>query len=115
MEPLKVMVRTLDHAPPTVETVAKELEMKGIEVSKDKSYREFVKMCLKKDPTKRPSAADLLKSDFMKKAQGPLWLKKKICDTVPDVTCLNKPKTRAIPKRIQGCVSRSVAVLFRCS
>jgi len=69
MDPLKVMVRTLDHPPPTLESLSKERQSRiGNVVSTDKNLRDFISKCLHKDPAKRWTVGQLLKHDFVKKS-----------------------------------------------
>lgn len=69
MEPLKVMVRTLDHPPPTLESLSKERQIRmGPVVSTDRALRDFVSKCLQKDPARRSTVAQLLKHDFIRKS-----------------------------------------------
>jgi hypothetical protein len=81
MEPLKVMVRTLDHPPPTLESLSKDRQTKlGLVVSTDKGLRDFVSKCLQKDPSKRQPVNTLLKHEFIKRSDRSKALPAKVSE-----------------------------------
>lgn len=73
---------TLQNDPPSLESVTKEKDQ-----YKDygKSIRKLITDCLQKDPAKRPSATELLKHPFFKKAKDKNYLQRTLLAEIPDV------------------------------
>ncbi|OWF51889.1 serine/threonine-protein kinase OSR1-like [Mizuhopecten yessoensis] len=94
--PMKVLMLTLQNDPPTLDTSADDKDQYK---SYSKVFRKMVAECLKKDPEKRPTAKQLLKSEFFKKAKDKVFLAKTLLSEGPSV----KPQK---VKRVPGSSGR---------
>ncbi|KAL7536547.1 hypothetical protein ACHAXR_007232 [Thalassiosira sp. AJA248-18] len=86
--PMKVLLLTIQEDPPNLETYND-----GDDVNMwSKSFRSMIKLCLQKDPSKRPTCQELLAHRHFKplgsadgRAQWRLQTKTELCDVVEDV------------------------------
>ena len=76
--PMKVLLMTLQNPPPQLEAEQAET---GHHFTR--GLRDFVSVCLQKDPKRRPSAAKLLEHRFLKEAKKPDFLVKHLLESIP--------------------------------
>ncbi|BFY98656.1 hypothetical protein BsWGS_01696 [Bradybaena similaris] len=89
--PMKVLMLTLQNDPPTLDTNAEEKDQyKGY----SKIFRKMVNDCLKKEPEKRPTAKQLLKHEFFKKAKDRAYLQKNL---LSEGTAVMGQKVKRVP------------------
>ncbi|KAL0354949.1 UNVERIFIED_CONTAM: Serine/threonine-protein kinase fray2 [Sesamum radiatum] len=69
--PMKVLLMTLQNAPP------------GLDYERDKKFSKMIASCLVKDPLKRPSARKLLKHSFFKQARSNDYIARTLLEGLP--------------------------------
>lgn len=73
--PMKVLMMTLQNEPPTLDLCAEEKDQYK---NYSKTFRKMISECLKKDPSERPTAKQLLKHEFFKKAKDKAYISKQL-------------------------------------
>ena len=78
LPPMKVLLMTIQNPPPT-------LDSEPCKKPYSKAMRDLVAKCLVKDPTRRPTAAQLLEHKFFKGAQDAAFLVRHLLAGLPSV------------------------------
>ena len=98
--PMKVLIMTIQDDPPSLDTYDMDDEIDDwLECYDDEefstTFRSFVDDCLRKDPSKRPTTSDLLRSKPISDFKDPVYRGKRrraivdeVCDLVEDVGSL---------------------------
>lgn len=97
--PMKVLMLTLQNDPPTLDTGAEERDQYK---AYGKTFRKMIVDCLQKDPTKRPTANELLKHPFFKKAKDKKYLQQTLVAIGPSL----ETRVQKASKRQPGASGR---------
>ncbi|GAB6021187.1 hypothetical protein CHUAL_003814 [Chamberlinius hualienensis] len=103
--PMKVLMLTLQNDPPNLDSGAEEKDQYK---NYSKTIRKMISDCLQKDPSKRPTATELLKHPFFKKSKDKAYLVKNLVASGPSLeTRVQKVKTQKRPPGTSGRLHRT--------
>ncbi|KAJ8916306.1 hypothetical protein NQ315_016447 [Exocentrus adspersus] len=97
--PMKVLMLTLQNEPPTLDTGAEEKDQYK---AYGKTFRKMITDCLQKEAAKRPTAAELLKHPFFKKAKDKKYLQQTLVAIGPSL----ETRVQKASKRQPGASGR---------
>ncbi|KAL1514290.1 hypothetical protein ABEB36_003570 [Hypothenemus hampei] len=97
--PMKVLMLTLQNDPPNLDTGAEERDQYK---AYGKTFRKMITDCLQKEPSKRPTAAELLKHPFFKKAKDKKYLQQTLVAIGPSL----ETRVQKASKRQPGASGR---------
>ena len=105
--PMKVILSTLQNEPPTLDSGADDKDQ--YKQGYGTSFRKMISQCLTKDPSKRPTATELLKHSFFKNIEkNRNYLQRNLVAFAPNMDeRVETAKTAERPQRTSGRVNRN--------
>eukprot|EP00127_Corallochytrium_limacisporum_P003114 Clim_evm43s146 gene=Clim_evmTU43s146 len=107
LPPMKVIMSIINEDPPTLDINSHTSANKY-----SKIFKKMIDSCLYKDPTKRPSATELLKSPFFNRAKSKEWLVNNLIVKLPPLAQraanLNSKKVQEQPASLKPEVEKVV-------
>ncbi|KAJ3655357.1 hypothetical protein Zmor_014491 [Zophobas morio] len=97
--PMKVLMLTLQNDPPNLDTGAEEKDQYK---AYGKTFRKMITDCLQKEASKRPTASELLKHPFFKKAKDKKYLQQTLVAIGPSL----ETRVQKASKRQPGASGR---------
>ncbi|POM58781.1 STE/STE20/FRAY protein Kinase [Phytophthora palmivora] len=94
-QPMKVLLLTLQEDPPSLRTYDDD----GSGHQFGRHFKDVVKLCLQKDPSKRPGTSAMLKHSFFKKAGDTTYLARNLLNNIEDIgeSCMTAGIADALP------------------
>jgi len=89
--PYKVLMRTVQEEPPT-------LDRGGGQFKYSKAFKEVIESCLMKDPSKRPTAGELLQTPFFKSSKKKSYLVGALLTGLPPL--VDRQERRRVPSAL---------------
>lgn len=103
--PMKVLMLTLQNDPPSIDTGSDDKDQYK---AYGKTFRKMIVDCLQKEASKRPTASELLKHPFFKKAKDRKYLTQTLLSTGPSMETRIHKATKRQPGA-SGRLHRTVA------
>eukprot|EP00953_Heterococcus_sp_UTEX-ZZ885_P004884 3114-Heterococcus_DN1.PRE.4 len=96
--PVRVLLMTIEQEPPSLKSYKDDRQPDGESFSR--SFKEFVRLCLQKNPKKRPNCTTLLNHSFFKKKDiGPSSL---IAELLSTIECVGEADVVDRNERLRG-------------
>mmetsp|Transcript_7085 Transcript_7085/g.10602 ORF Transcript_7085/g.10602 Transcript_7085/m.10602 type:complete len:408 (+) Transcript_7085:119-1342(+) len=98
LDPMKVLLMTIEQDPPGLKSYRDDKQPTGEPFTR--SFKEFVRLCLQKDPKKRPNCSTLLNHSFFKKKDA--TSKTLISELLSKIDCVGESDGTSSAERLKG-------------